>query len=219
MDIYNHNNYFLDNEYTTEYYSIINLAISQARKRLKRNNPLYIYYESHHILPKSIFPEYANYSMNKWNQVLLTAKEHFRVHQLLPNMVTHIEHKRRMLNAFYAMSFDRDKQKHLTEEEFALCRAAKAEAQSLLTGPSHHLWGKKQSKDHIKKRANSISKHVGEDKNGSILTNKEVIEIWEALKSPYWGQDTVLAKAYNVNPYAIYAIKKKINWKWLTDTL
>lgn len=38
------------------------------------------YYESHHILPKSLFPLWKN---KKSNKVLLTAREHFFCHQLL----------------------------------------------------------------------------------------------------------------------------------------
>ena len=38
------------------------------------------YYELHHILPKSLFP---NWKRRKTNLVLLTAKEHYFVHELL----------------------------------------------------------------------------------------------------------------------------------------
>jgi len=78
MNIYNHYNTFLDNKYTKIYYNIINNAIQQHR--LKNTTQ---YYESHHILPKSIFPEFAK---NKTNLVLLTPKEHFVCHKLLVKM-------------------------------------------------------------------------------------------------------------------------------------
>lgn len=58
-----------------EYMSIINFAKSQKRNRKDGN-----YYEAHHILPRSLFPQYSKI---KSNIVLLTAKEHFRCHQLL----------------------------------------------------------------------------------------------------------------------------------------
>ena len=67
-----------------KYYNIIILKSKlQNRKRLKKSNPDYTYYENHHILPKSIFPEYKNLRTNKWNSVLLTAREHFICHILL----------------------------------------------------------------------------------------------------------------------------------------
>ena len=54
--------------------NIINNAKSQNRKRGEH------YYESHHILPKSLYPLWSN---NKHNLVLLTAREHFVCHLLL----------------------------------------------------------------------------------------------------------------------------------------
>lgn len=80
MDIYSHEGKFNTSKYTTWYYSIIERAKSQDRKKQKG-----LYYESHHILPKSLFPEYTYIKDNK---VLLTAKEHFIVHCLLTKMTT-----------------------------------------------------------------------------------------------------------------------------------
>ena len=54
--------------------NIINKA--KGENRSKKEN----YYEKHHILPKSIYPLWAN---RKSNTVLLTAREHFFCHQLL----------------------------------------------------------------------------------------------------------------------------------------
>jgi hypothetical protein len=57
------------------YCKIISYAKSQNRTRKNGD-----YYECHHILPKSLFPLWKN---RKSNKVLLTAREHFFVHQLL----------------------------------------------------------------------------------------------------------------------------------------
>ncbi len=54
---------------------IIKKAISENRKKHDG-----VYYERHHILPKSLFPQWKN---EKRNIVLLTAKEHFFCHELL----------------------------------------------------------------------------------------------------------------------------------------
>lgn len=51
-------------------------------KRKRHNGE---YYEAHHILPKSLFPLWRN---RKSNVVLLTAREHFFVHQLLAKIYT-----------------------------------------------------------------------------------------------------------------------------------
>lgn len=61
------------------YMSIIAHAKSEEKLgiRIKNNGT---YYEAHHILPKSLF---QNWAKRKSNMVLLTAKEHFFCHQLL----------------------------------------------------------------------------------------------------------------------------------------
>lgn len=72
------------------YCKIISYAKSQNRFKGDGN-----YYESHHILPKSLFPLWKN---RKSNQVLLTAREHFFVHQLLAKIYP----TQQMIFAMYA---------------------------------------------------------------------------------------------------------------------
>ena len=65
-----------------DYQRIYNEIISRARKenraKLKRNNPNYVYYENHHIIPRCM-----NGTDNEENLVLLTAREHYVMHKLL----------------------------------------------------------------------------------------------------------------------------------------
>ncbi len=42
-----------------------------------------IYTENHHILPKSLFPDYMNLNLYSWNKVTLTARQHYIAHLLL----------------------------------------------------------------------------------------------------------------------------------------
>jgi len=63
-----------------EYFSLIESALSENRTRKRKTDPNYIYYECHHILPRSLFPELIE---AKDNKVLLTAREHFIAHKLL----------------------------------------------------------------------------------------------------------------------------------------
>lgn len=63
-----------------EYIEIVSQAISENRKKLEKTDVNYVYYEGHHILPKSLFVEYEN---DNNNIVLLTPNEHFKCHQLL----------------------------------------------------------------------------------------------------------------------------------------
>lgn len=76
----------MNNKYTKWYYEIILNAQLQSRKKLSKSNMNYEYYEIHHILPRIMFPEYSNLTINKCNAVLLTPKEHFLVHLLLTKM-------------------------------------------------------------------------------------------------------------------------------------
>jgi hypothetical protein len=62
-------------KYREWYIKIVNKAKSENRKKGQG-----IYYENHHILPRSLFPLWEKI---KNNMVLLTAREHFFCHQLL----------------------------------------------------------------------------------------------------------------------------------------
>lgn len=43
-------------DYRKVYMKIINKAINENRKKLSKDAENYVYYEEHHILPKSLFP-------------------------------------------------------------------------------------------------------------------------------------------------------------------
>jgi len=74
------------------YCKIISYAKSQNRIKGDGN-----YYEAHHILPKSLFP---NWRLRKSNIVLLTPREHFFCHQLLTKIYPCSE----MIYAYFLMS-------------------------------------------------------------------------------------------------------------------
>jgi len=73
--------YFKDSKYINIYFNIV--YRSKDRKKLSKDDKKYIYYEAHHILPKSLFQEYSKLSEYKWNKALLTPREHFICHILL----------------------------------------------------------------------------------------------------------------------------------------
>lgn len=72
--------FFINNKYTRWYISIVEKA--KHRKLPKSETEL------HHILPKSIFPEYKNLKSYPENGVRLTFREHYICHWLLTKMVT-----------------------------------------------------------------------------------------------------------------------------------
>lgn len=61
-------------------YRNVYMKIIENAKKQNRRKGDGVYYECHHILPKSLFPLWKN---KKCNLVLLTAREHFFCHQLL----------------------------------------------------------------------------------------------------------------------------------------
>ncbi len=83
---------FNNSKYTNWYFSLIENARNQHRKRYKRNHPNYQYFEQHHIHPRSM-----GGSDNKENLVLLTTKEHFICHLLLIKMCIDPIHTQKMI--------------------------------------------------------------------------------------------------------------------------
>ena len=64
------------------YENIILIAKSKNRQKLNKNDIDYVYYENHHIIPKCL-----NGNDDENNLVLLTAKEHYVCHKLLPDII------------------------------------------------------------------------------------------------------------------------------------
>lgn len=100
-----------------QYLCIIDNALSEDRKKLDRNDSEYIYYEAHHILPKSLFPKYKN---DNNNIVLLTPDEHFKCHKLLAEIFPTPE----MTFAYWLMSNGHE----LSAEEYEKIRLKFAKA-------------------------------------------------------------------------------------------
>lgn len=91
------NELFINNKYSNWYYAIIRKASDENRIKLKRNDENFIYYEEHHIVPRSL-----GGSNDENNIVKLTAKEHFICHILLCKMLEGKD-KRKMLFALKCM--------------------------------------------------------------------------------------------------------------------
>lgn len=144
MDIYNHKNLFIENKYYKWYYSIIENALIQNRKKINPSNPKYVYYEMHHILPSCMFPEYKSLKKNPWNKVLLTAKEHFVCHLLLPKFVVLDNHRFKTTHALYAMVNQNNSQQKRNNSK--MYEYAKTQMIKIRSDPSASLqWRKKLS--------------------------------------------------------------------------
>lgn len=108
-----------------QYFKIIRQAIVEDREKEAG-----IYYEAHHIIPKSFG--------KKSTTVLLTPEEHYNVHKLLAEYwKNHTVYGRKMLWAFHRISYDGKRQ--ITEEQYG-------EARRIL----QDLWKRKKTEEHKK---------------------------------------------------------------------
>lgn len=130
---------FIDNKYTRWYYSIIANAQS-------RTFPLDVYTEKHHIIPRSL-----GGNNSKSNLVVLTAKEHFLCHLLLPKMLTG-QSSHKMIYALYCITHVRNKGqtvRHIPNSR--LFNKIKEDWQSSIKGRVAHNKGKPMSADQKEK--------------------------------------------------------------------
>lgn len=104
------------NKYTMYYIGII----SRARTNNNNND---VYYETHHILPKSVFPEYKNLKKHPWNSVRLTPREHFICHWLLTKMFSSTRKIKQMQKAFAGLAMQNEHQvRILTPRQYEIIR-------------------------------------------------------------------------------------------------
>lgn len=78
----------MDNPLTLEYFELC------SKSTIERG-------ERHHILPRSIWPEYIK---SKWNLVNLSFENHYKAHEFLVQIIIEEKHRLAMLRAWYLMS-------------------------------------------------------------------------------------------------------------------
>jgi hypothetical protein len=126
------------------YFAIIRNALSENRQKHS-----HIYYEAHHIVPKSFG--------KKSSTVLLTPEEHYRAHRYLAeSFKDHFEYGNKMLWAFHRMTYSGDIE--LTEEDYAVARKALMK-----------LWKRKKTKEH---KDNIGKSHKGKKWVFNVETNE-----------------------------------------------
>jgi len=116
---------FTDNKYTRWYQAIVSQA--QTLIRIKGGS---IYYEDHHIIPKSL-----GGIDSSTNLVRLTAREHFICHLLLVKMVKSKAYQAKMTYAFFRFK-DKNPNSHLYER-------FKIAYSKTTTGESNPAYGKR----------------------------------------------------------------------------
>jgi len=134
MDIYTLN------KYTNTYFSIVNRSLCENRSRKDDRQ-----YEQHHIIPKS-----CGGTDDQSNLVLLTPKEHYICHRLLPKMVKSKLHYEKMVYALWAMVNGNGRAERYSpsgkiyqqiKEEHAIVRSDR------MKGSGNHFFGKTHTQE------------------------------------------------------------------------
>ncbi len=131
---------FVDNELTAKYFKICSLVHDGKG-------------EKHHILPRSMWPEYA---FCKWNIVKLSYQDHYTVHELLANMCLQIRDKAKMLRAWRMMATKDGVVLDLEtfvrmREEFVKSITGENNHNYGITGEDHPNYGIKRSKETLER--------------------------------------------------------------------
>ena len=171
----------LPTKYSKWYLNIIENANSQNRKKLKKLNEDYQYYENHHILPEALFKEYKDLKLHSWNGVLLTAKEHFISHRLIQKHYQKIKYTlgdMKMSRAIDMMSkFTKYNSKHY--EDFKLNLSHSAETKNKI---SINNKGKNRGNKHSKETKDKISQsHKGKIRSKIHIENNRKAQTGKKL--------------------------------------
>jgi hypothetical protein len=173
MNIYQ----FYNNKYTKWYFSIIEKAKNSNRKKLKRNDPNFVYYENHHIIPKCF---------GGIETILLTAKEHFICHLLLTKMTDDY----RMKFAFVRLSHKSLGQERikLTSNMYEYVKKCNSIATSQRSsGSGHWNYGKKHKKSTIDK----LKKPKSEEHKRKLSEVRKGKEPWNKGKKNVYSEETL----------------------------
>ena len=156
---------FIENKYYLWYFNLIEKVKKQSRHKGDG-----VYYERHHIYPKSIFPDQKN---DHDNLVLLTAKEHYIAHLMLIKMfpIGSIQRKK-MLFAYHKMRANPHNLRYVPSKTYEsirteLARCISENAQVRLADPTRNgMYGRIHDEETRKKmRRNSVGKNKGSIKS------------------------------------------------------
>ncbi|QNH71827.1 homing endonuclease [Rhizobium phage P9VFCI] len=109
------------------------VKLMESRKTLPRKKKQGTYYENHHMLPSAL-----GGTLDPSNMVLLTAKEHFIAHMLLPKFTVGMA-KSKMANALFRFMHGNSKKKLfvLTSSQYDLAKKILAGQRKIWEGKNH----------------------------------------------------------------------------------
>jgi hypothetical protein len=165
------------------YESIIYRAKSQNRIKLRKSNPVYIYYENHHIIPRCL-----NGGEEKENKVLLTAREHFICHKLLTYIYPN---NQKIVYAFFRITFSKRLGCKISSKDYAYAKELKA---------SFHLTKETKNKISIKTTGKIVSditcKNISKSKKDKHFhhSEKTIVKIKKSLTGRKDSEETLNRK-------------------------
>jgi hypothetical protein len=169
---------FLDNKFTKEYFEIINK--NKDKERLG-------YMEKHHIIPKSLGGDNS-----KKNLIWLSAKDHFKCHQLLVEITTG-EDRMKMWSGLWRMmnkqSRNQSREYTFTPEEYEIARKNHAFNHSVrMLGSKNYFYGKKHTDNTKKimsqaKKGKTYEEIFGKDKAEKMRNQRRLEQIGK-IKGP-----------------------------------
>lgn len=198
----------MNKNYLEQYNALIGFALKQNRKKLKRTDPNFVYYENHHIIPKCL-----GGTNSKENMVLLTFSEHLKAHWLLHKMNPS---KSKLLIALsYMAGISRSRLKDATEADLNLIADAHSLYKNYTATHSFSIERSKISKEYanrpeVKKRLSSYAYKQWHDKEGSfkLSGNREKVSKRIAtMNKKNWSDPTFRAKRS-----ALIADQMKNSW-------
>ncbi len=157
---------FKENKYTRIYFNIM----ETRKNRILCEN---MYYENHHIIPKSLGGK-----NNIENMIYLTAKEHFIVHWLLTKMCEDRNSIRKMKYAFFCMVnlVNRNHKRFFSSRQFEIARKHNVDANKMGNSNKGSKWSdeskKKLSKSKLGNKNRVAKKHSKESKE--IMSLKRI---------------------------------------------
>lgn len=135
--------------YRIIYQSIVDIAKSENRKKLKLEDPAYIYYERHHIVPRCL-----GGNNEPENLVLLTAKEHYVCHRILSKLSKTPEERKSHAHALMRfLNSDKENIYNINSRDYSMIKSEHAKYVSL------QMSGKKFTEEHRYNLSKSILKH------------------------------------------------------------
>jgi len=166
------NTLFKQNKYTKWYYNIVSAALNCDRIKGKDT-----YYEKHHIIPKSF-----SGSNSKDNLVLLTAREHYMCHLLLPQMMVEPIKAGKMVYAFVRM-----KHKCKNSKMFDRFRVAYGK---LTAGENNPFYGRKHTAEYIANMSGENHPMYNKKHRPDSLLLMRQVKLGHGIgqENPMWGK-------------------------------